>query len=49
MLFGVLPITGMTVSKHKSINKDEVNSSKFDFNESLKKVLGHPTESRKSF
>ncbi|MDA1083421.1 MAG: phosphoribosylformylglycinamidine synthase [Proteobacteria bacterium] len=49
MLFGDLPITGMTVSKHESVNKDEDNSSKFEFNESLKKVLGHPTVSSKSF
>ena len=49
MLFGDLPITDMTVSKSESIDMDEDNASQFEFDDSLKKVLRHPTVSSKSF
>ena len=49
MLFGDLPITDMTVSKSESADMDEDNASQFEFDDSLKKVLRHPTVSSKSF
>ena len=49
MLFGDLPITDMTVSKSESVDMDEDNASQFEFDDSLKKVLRHPTVSSKSF
>ena len=49
MLFGDLPITDMTVSKYASVDANEHDASKFDFDDCLKKVLCHPTVSSKSF
>ena len=49
MLFGDLPITDMTVSKSESVDMNEDNASQFEFDDSLKKVLRHPTVSSKSF
>ena len=48
-VFGDLPITDMTVSSDENKNDENSNPSDYSFDETLQKVLQHPTVASKSF